>query len=107
MKKTKAIENKRKSLCDMGKDAGMTCLCNMFAILNHVALCLFISGGDYVLQTSPDHLKYPNHCMNPEPNIVLSNSVNPGDFLDRSSLLKMALSQAPLAVSLLNNFVFL
>lgn len=64
-----------------------------------------MNGGDYVLLTSTNHLKYPNHSINP--NVVLTNSICQGTFLDRSLLSTAGLPLALSAISLVNNFVFL
>lgn len=119
MKETKAIENKEESLCCMGRDTGMTCpffepLCysNMSPSV-YVRLPVHqwrgLCPADFTKLDSLkiNHLNCPNRCINPNPNIVLTNSICQGIFLDRSALSTVALSQALLAVSLLNNLVFL
>lgn len=110
MRETKAIENKKGKPLWHGKGHGDDFLMHLQILsimLPSVYICISIGGEHYVLLTSPDNLKYRNHRMNPEPNVVLSNSVIQGTFWTEVHFFTVALSQALLAVSLPNNFVFL
>lgn len=112
MKETKAIDNKEESHLCSGTDTGMTgpfleflCYSNMFPCC--MSVCLSIGGKGLCCADFTKPLEISNHCINQNPNIVLSNSIYQGTFLDRNECSTEALSQAVLAVSLLKSFLFL
>lgn len=119
MKETKDIENKEESLYGTGRDTGMTCPFFESTYYTNMSPSVYVCRpvhqwrglcpADFTKLDSLkiNHLNCPNRCINPNPNIVITNSICQGTFLDRSALQKVALSQALSAVSLLNKFVFL
>lgn len=91
MEETKATGNTEESLLYV-KRQKEDCPFPSSVRLKHVAqsVCLSVNRGDYALLTSTNHLKYPNHSINPD--VVLTNSICQGTFLDTSLLSTAALS---------------